>query len=721
MTGAARSARRLPALLTFTVVGALLTAGFGLLRKAGLGVAVPVACLGIFACSYARVWDQSTMQVGNLLTVVLVLAMDEPRGRNEALLLAGVFAAGSLWAVLLTMVIWRIHPFRPARHAVADAYRATARLVADLRGLILAEADPAAWDAHARGHRRAVRDTIERARTAVQDTLRVRGQASARAFQGLIRVEAIDQIFGALIALSDLLEATPDPAVRAAAARLLRLLRPALRVVAEAIRADDPGRGRTASLKRLATLGSAIDTMADAEKFPALAGVTHAIIERLRIATNLTAPANYQPGALPEPAASGSRWQRFTTPLRANLNWRSASFRHALRTAVVAGPALGFTLSLHGDYQHWLTITLILTMQPFYALTWQRALERSGGTVLGGLVAAVLALVCTTPLAIAAALFPLAVLAFTARAVNYGFFIALLTPMVVLLTEFSRPGASEFVIAGYRAAYTVAGGLAIRHGGGRSPAPDGWPAIGVATRPAPRRWRCLGGADALANLDRRVLAGDGGRRGCRKSPPRRSRPRSPDPDRAADRTTGWAAHLSLDRVGRQSAWVSLSPAHRIQRARRQLHRDLRQPVCRRHDPVQRVNPVGHLNLPQQSVELGLQRGHDVCAAETHVHEPVRKAQCDVRLVAEEVAQSPRLVVHWGDEQQVPERRAVAAVVRDPLDAALARVQARSNAVRRVRIGPRPLQEAAVVADRGRLVIAGDSGEGRVDRHHRTIR
>ena len=51
--------------------------------------------------------------------------------------------------------------------------------------------------------------TIERARTAVQDTLRVRGQASPRAFQGLIRIEAIDQIFGALIALSDLLEATP--------------------------------------------------------------------------------------------------------------------------------------------------------------------------------------------------------------------------------------------------------------------------------------------------------------------------------------------------------------------------------------------------------------------------------------------------------------------------------------------------------------------------------
>ena len=155
----------------------------------------------------------------------------------------------------------------------------------------------------------------------------------------------------------------------------------------------------------------------------------------------------------------GTRLARVLTPVRANLDRKSAAFRHAARAAVVAGPALMFTLSLSGHYQHWLTITLLLTLQPFYALTWQRALERIGGTVLGGLIAAVVALVCTTPLTIAAAMFPLAVLAFTMRAANYAVFIALLTPLVVLLTEFSRPGTGEVTIAVLRAGYTVAGGL----------------------------------------------------------------------------------------------------------------------------------------------------------------------------------------------------------------------------------------------------------------------
>ncbi len=84
--------------------------------------------------------------------------------------------------------------------------------------------------------------------------------------------------------------------------------------------------------------------------------------------------------------------------------------------------------------------------------------------MLGGLIAALVAFVCTTPLSIAAALFPLAVLAFTVRAVNYAVFISLLTPLVVLLTEVSRPGTGELRSPGCAALYTLAGGAA---GGGR--------------------------------------------------------------------------------------------------------------------------------------------------------------------------------------------------------------------------------------------------------------
>ena len=467
------------------------------------------------------------------------------------------------------MVIWRIHPFRPARRAVADAYRSAARLVADLRSLVDSNADPAAWDAHARGHRRAVRDTIERARTAVQDTLRVRGQASARAFQGLIRIEAMDQIFGApdrpvRPAGSDARPgrcAPPRPACCGCCARPCSCCR-------YAIRADDPGRGGAAALQRLSRLGPAMDAMAAAGHIPVLAGVTDAILERLRIAATLTAPANWQPGALPEAAAGCRGGSACMTPLRANLNWQSAAFRHALRTAVVAGPALAVTLSLTGTYQHWLTITLILTMQPFYALTWQRALERDRRHRAGrpGRRRAGPG-VHHAPGHRRRAV-PAGGAAFTARAVNFGVFIALLTPMVVLLTEFSRPGTSEFVIAGLRAAYTVAGGLAggVRLHRAVAQLGAGPPGARAGRRHhGPRRLRrSRAGPAARHRVRARRWTARGGRRAWRATT---WKPRSPArwPSRAGPRRAELQAAMVTDAAlrrmaGRLSA-LQLDPHH----------------------------------------------------------------------------------------------------------------------------------------------------------------
>ena len=323
-------------------------------------------------------------------------------------------------------------------------------------------------DAHGRGHRRAVRERMELGRQAVQDTVRVRGQATPRAFQALIRVEAADQLFGVVIALAHTIEVDPDPALRRAADRLLERVREAALIIAEAIAADDPGlsrpddpaHGKISRLSTIPTLCTEITVAAG--QHAALQRPAQAINERLQMAVMLAASSAPVPGGLPDSGAAENWRARLLRPVQANMGWDSAILRHAVRAAVLIGPALAITWSVTGPlaaYQHWLTITLVVTLQPFYALTWQRALERCGGTALGALIAAVLAFVCTTKLAIAAALFPLALAAFTLRAVNYGAFVACLTPMVVLLVEFGQPGISEWVIAAARAGFTVVGGL----------------------------------------------------------------------------------------------------------------------------------------------------------------------------------------------------------------------------------------------------------------------
>jgi uncharacterized membrane protein YccC len=447
--------RRVPVLLSFALIGATVTACYGLLRNFGPEVALPLGVFGLFCSSFARIYGQVPQQVGALLSAVQILSLD--RGNpslTEAGILAAAFVGGALWAILLTLVIWRIYPFLPARRAVAGAYRQLSELVRDLHALVQAQSiTDADWEAHARIHRRATREAIEAAQTAVMDTLRARGAASNRAAQAIIRLETADQIFGGLIALSDLLE-HGSAAERKVAERVLRRMRPVLLTLSRGMIDDDPDMHQR--------IDRAIDGMA--ADLGSLAGdtpfrtVIERITERLRIAHTLAVPANIAPGAdtagRPMPL-----WPQVIRPLRANLNWQSPALRHALRAAVTAAPALAFTMYWFSPYDHWLTITIVATMQPYFSLTYTRAIERILGTAAGGLIAAAVGLVCTTPITIAVAMFPLAVLAFAVRAVSFGLFMMALTPLVVLLVETGAPDTGEWTIALARAALTGLGGL----------------------------------------------------------------------------------------------------------------------------------------------------------------------------------------------------------------------------------------------------------------------
>jgi uncharacterized membrane protein YccC len=299
-----------------------------------------------------------------------------------------------------------------------------------------------------------VRDAIERARAAVLATVRSRGPVSGRAAQSWLRLETADQMFGALIGLSDLLAGDHDPATRAIADRILRLLRPQLVVLAQHIVSDAPAR-----LPRLERATAALAAAAPAGT--RLHGVVGVLAERLRIAITLAAPDGWQIGAPTEEPARAI-WQRLRATVAGNLTWQSDAFRFALRAATTALPAFCFTLSRPTPYGHWLTIMLVMTLQPYVALTYVRAFERVAGTMLGSLLAAGLAILCTTPLSIACALFPLAVIALSVRPASFGLFITCLTPLVVLLSELGRPGESELTIAAMRALYAlIGGGLAV--------------------------------------------------------------------------------------------------------------------------------------------------------------------------------------------------------------------------------------------------------------------
>lgn len=443
--------RRAPAVISFAVYGGIAYGAFGLLRGAGPLVAAPLAGLAIFALSYARVYGQGGLQVGNLLSVVVVLALDYPS--HSVIQAAGQglnLFAGAIWAAALTLVIWQIHPYQPARRGLADVSAKLAVLGKALAQLASAEESPAAFAAHAALHRRRVREAIETARGIAMDTFRRRGAVSRRAAQISVRLQSFEQIFAALIALSELLE--NQSANRALAARPVRLVAAWLAALGPDIEA---GKSLETPKKQqaLARLRGAIEALPEAtaeRHLLARMAESLAVLVTISSATgqNLSGVARLLPLK-----------DRVFGPLRQNFNFGSAPMRHALRAATIATPVLVCTMALHQQLAHWATITLILCLQPYYSATRQRAFERIAGTALGGVLAAGIGLLAQTRLELAVTMLPLTVFAFSIRGVSYGAFVAALTPMVVLLVEQIAPGTSALSVAGLRVFYTLLGGL----------------------------------------------------------------------------------------------------------------------------------------------------------------------------------------------------------------------------------------------------------------------
>jgi uncharacterized membrane protein YccC len=451
---------RLPPLFAFSILGATIGVVFGLARAQGLIVAVPLAGVAIFAASFGRIYGPAGMQVGNLLSVWIVLAIDIPQpSLTSALISGGMFFAGSVWAIVLTSLIWRIQTTAPFRHAVGDCYRALAAMAQDMREILAAgRAGPAQtaarWERNARIYRGAGREAIEAARVKVLALARVRGNGSARISRGWLRLEVADQTFGALSGVADILEAG-TAADTTLAARALRHLRNELLVIAHSIDTDEPP-----DITRLEkSLDGIRGYVAGLGEHEPLRRLVTTITERLAVAVTLTAPENLRPGTMPDGTSALSWQERWLGPVQSNLDRRSPHLRHAAMAGFAATACLAYTLHHEHEYERWLVITLLMTMQPHFSLTWQRMLERIGGTVLGGLIASALSLAVHTPMTVSLAMFPLAVIAFTLRKVSFGLFLSALTPMIILLVESGTPGASEVTIAMMRALYTIIGGV----------------------------------------------------------------------------------------------------------------------------------------------------------------------------------------------------------------------------------------------------------------------
>ncbi len=377
-----------------TSMGAVVVSGALALALGSLGGQQPWAApalllAGAIVCSIVRVYGDSASKAGVLVLVSYCIGVGTPSAHPFAR--AALMAAGGGLAMALSLGLWPIHPYKPARDAVADCYRALADLAR-----ALAHGDPTA------PLRKRVRQALELARATLAAVRSTRLGETARGAQLLVLFELAEQALGDLVALAEL---PPDDALERLAVAFL--------FVAGAI--PRGGQGEPPQIELVA------DRPADARAF-----------ERARLALEAVATLC---GARAKRTIDLDRRLPIFQSLRNALAPGSLHLRHALRLGVTLALAQVIATLLHLGRSHWITVSIVLVLQPYAGATVRRTLQRVAGTALGAVAAAVLATFIHSQLVIGLLLFPLSMAAVASRPLNYALYSMLMTPVFVLLAE----------------------------------------------------------------------------------------------------------------------------------------------------------------------------------------------------------------------------------------------------------------------------------------------
>lgn len=415
-------------------VGMAVSAVLGaLVVRNGAALVVVVAMWGLIAGMMTAL-GQSALVVGLQWVVALLVVGAIPMTLAQAVVRGAMVLVGGALQTLLVVVVWPLRSHAVERDALAGLYSRLATFAHQAQG----------GDGLAPGA-----TELNTAGDVLGDPQPFSRRGDLVAFQALL--DEAERIRIQLIALAQHRnrvaepggDLTPFAALAAHAALVLEAVSTA--VDADGLPVAPPGivdrleedceRIEHAAFR---TPGSWVQAEAGA--------AARALAGQLRSAMRIAAASAGHPDAasfgdrpLPRRHRAAPAIGEGLVTLRANLSWQSASFRHAVRLAVVlaAATVVGRFATLPRGY--WIPLTALVVLRQDFSSTAVRGMSRVAGTILGAAVATLITVWLKPGTAGLAVLFALAgFFAFFSVRANYALFTASVTSYVVFLLAFVK-------------------------------------------------------------------------------------------------------------------------------------------------------------------------------------------------------------------------------------------------------------------------------------------
>ena len=417
-------------------------------------LAVVVAMAWAFAAGMLVALGQAAGDLGLMSVVMLCVYSAVPLDLHHAALSGLAAFGGGLLQTVLAVALWPLQRYVPERKALGSLYRELARM---------AKSPPA----HAEQALPATAQSNQ-AQTSLAPLTRDESLESER-FQFLL--SQAERIRMSVLTLSRLrIRIEREPGNARELEILDRAFEISARILAALAEALESGRMPSGHVDDLGDMGDLAEQLRIRQVgSPSIEAMLHdarfqmdALAGQLRSAIDLT--SNATPAGIIEFERRESRkpwmlqFRGTLATLRANLNFQSAAFRHAVRLAVAiaAGDTLARSFGVRRPY--WIPMTIAIVLKPDFGSTFSRGVLRLGGTFIGVILAT--ALFHLLPASLWVQIAMIAALMFVLRWIggaNYGIFAVLVTALVVYLLALRGTTTPEDAMRA-RAINTAVGG-----------------------------------------------------------------------------------------------------------------------------------------------------------------------------------------------------------------------------------------------------------------------
>jgi uncharacterized membrane protein (TIGR01666 family) len=122
-----------------------------------------------------------------------------------------------------------------------------------------------------------------------------------------------------------------------------------------------------------------------------------------------------------------------------NFNWKSNTFRHALRVSFAT--EIGFIISAFLPFGHgyWILLTIIVILKPAYSITKRRNRDRLLGTLAGAAIGVIILFLVKDRQLLIGFMLVLMVLSYSFMRTRYLLFVTLMTPYILILLYILNP------------------------------------------------------------------------------------------------------------------------------------------------------------------------------------------------------------------------------------------------------------------------------------------